>query len=450
MLLVDALRIAPGDVVAFTGGGGKTTAMFRLATEIVQQGGYAITTTTTRIFAAQTKQAPCAMALSEPPSEKTDFLSQLKEHGHVLVTGEVDDSLGKAFGVTRGVFDWLRSIETDPRPVILIEADGSRMRAFKAPAEHEPVIPESATVVVPVVGVDVIGKKLNLDNVHRAELTAKLADVSIGDEITPDIVARVVSHPSGGRKGLPAAARWIPLINKVESELERESAREIAEQLLAGGARVVVIGSVRSDDPIRTRFVSVTAIVLAAGGSTRMAGAGQIKQLLEWQGQPLVVHVTQVALESECQDAVVVVGNKAKKVLATLGHSSVIRAVNSEWQSGQSSSVRAGLLSLPSGTQAALFLLVDQPGINVDVINAVLERYRSTGAPIVAPRVDGRIANPVLFDRTVWPELRELRGDEGGRQLFKKYEGKIELVDWGDEILVEINTPEDYARIVQT
>ncbi len=447
MQLVDALRIAPGDVVAFTGGGGKTTAMFRLAAEIVQQGGYVITTTTTRIFAAQTKQAPRAIALSEPPAEKTDFLSQLKKHGHVLVTGEVDDSLGKAFGITQDVFDWLRLIETDPPPIILIEADGSRMRAFKAPAEHEPVIPTTATVVVPVVGIDVIGKALNSESVHRTELTAELAQANVGDEITPEIVTRVVLHPSGGRKGLPAGARWIPLINKVVSEFEGESARQIAEQLLAGGAEVVISGSVQSEDPIRTRFVTVTAIVLAAGGSTRMAAAGQIKQLLEWQGQPLVAHVTQGALESECQDAVVVVGNKAGKVLSALGPSSVIRAVNSEWQSGQSSSVRAGLLAVPTGTQAALFLLVDQPGINIDVINAVLDRYRSTGARIVAPRVGGRTANPVLFDRTVWPELMELSGDGGGRQLFNKYDDKIEFVDSSDEILVEINTPEDYSRL---
>ena len=450
MLLVEALRIDPGDIVAFTGGGGKTTAMFRLATEIAHQGGYAITTTTTRIFAAQTKQAPRAIALSEPPSEKTDFLSQLERHRHVLVTGDIDDSSGKAFGVTEAVFDWLRSIETDPRPIILVEADGSRMRAFKAPAEHEPVIPKSATLVVPVVGVDVIGKALNSDNAHRAELTAELADATVGDEITPEIITSVLLHPNGGRKGLPAPARWIPLINKVVSEIERESAGKIAEQLIAGGAGVVLSGSVQSEDPIRSRFAKVAAIVLAAGGSTRMAGAGQIKQLLEWQGQPLVAHVTQVALESECQDAVVVVGNKAGKVLSALGYSSVIPAVNSEWQSGQSSSVKAGLLAVPAGTQAVLFLLVDQPGINDDVINAVLKRYRSTGAPIVAPRVDGRIANPVLFDRIVWPELRELSGDEGGRQLFKKYDGKIEFVDLSDEILVEINTPEDYARIVQT
>ena len=53
MRLADALDMTGDEVVALVGGGGKTTAMFRLAREMVEKGGSAITTTTTRIFAAQ-------------------------------------------------------------------------------------------------------------------------------------------------------------------------------------------------------------------------------------------------------------------------------------------------------------------------------------------------------------------------------------------------------------
>src|SRR5207244_992641 len=112
--------------------------------------------------------------------------------------------------------DLFRSLRTwFPRVCILNEADGSRMRPFKAPAEHEPVIPAETTLVVPVVGADVFGKPLDPDHVHRPELVSALSGAPLGTPITPEIVARVLAHPDGGRKGVPAGARVVVLINKV-------------------------------------------------------------------------------------------------------------------------------------------------------------------------------------------------------------------------------------------
>ena len=104
---------------------------------------------------------------------------------------------------------------------ILNEADGSRMRPFKAPAAHEPVIPAETTLVVPVVGADVFGQPLDAEHVHRPELVSALSGAPLGAPITPEIVARVLAHPEGGRKGVPAGARVVVLINKVESLADR-------------------------------------------------------------------------------------------------------------------------------------------------------------------------------------------------------------------------------------
>jgi probable selenium-dependent hydroxylase accessory protein YqeC len=134
---------------------------------------------------------------------------------------------------------------------LLNEADGSRMRPFKAPADYEPVIPTQTTLVVPVVGADVFGTPLDADHVHRPELVSALCGAQMGTAITPAIVARVLAHPQGGRKGVPAGARVVVLINKVDSLRDRAPAHEAAACLLRESAiHSVVLATVRGEEPV--------------------------------------------------------------------------------------------------------------------------------------------------------------------------------------------------------
>jgi molybdenum cofactor cytidylyltransferase len=245
--LAKALRMAGDEVVALVGGGGKSTAMFRLAREMVDSGGSAITTTTTRIFAAQ-----IALASAHVPAAGTtreSISTALSAHRNVLVIGDTDPRTGKADGVSLDLFARLRA--WCPGVCMLNEADGSRMRPFKAPAEHEPVIPVQTSLVVPVVGADIFGKTLDDDHVHRPELVSALSGAPLGTLITPEIVARVLAHPDGGRKGVPAGARVVVMINKVESLPDRTPAWETAERLLREPAiQSVVLTNLRGEDPV--------------------------------------------------------------------------------------------------------------------------------------------------------------------------------------------------------
>lgn len=246
MRLADALCVTGDEVVALVGGGGKTTAMFRLAREVVEKGGCAITTTTTHIFAAQIALAPAHVPAAEATRESV--ASALAAHRHVLVVGDTDSGTGRAGGVSGDLFRRLR--EWFPDACLLNEADGSRMRPFKAPAEHEPLIPGETTLVVPVVGADVFGKPLDADHVHRPERISALTGARPGTPITPEIVARVLAHPAGGCKGVPTGARVAALINKVESLPDRTPARETARLLLHEPAiDAVVLAWVRGDEP---------------------------------------------------------------------------------------------------------------------------------------------------------------------------------------------------------
>ena len=178
--------------MSLVGGGGKTTAMFRLAEELVAQQRRVVTTTTTRIFAAQIKLAPFHILASDREQTLRDLRAALKEHPHVLVIGAANEE-GKAFGVEPSLVDEM--IGLDEVDVVIVEADGSRMRPFKAPGEHEPVVPASTTLLVPVVGIDALGVPLDEEHVHRPERAAALAGASLGASVEPEIIARVLATP---------------------------------------------------------------------------------------------------------------------------------------------------------------------------------------------------------------------------------------------------------------
>jgi molybdenum cofactor cytidylyltransferase len=225
--------------------------MFRLAREVADGGGCVVTTTTTHIFGGQTAQAPARVLEGEAMPER--LAAALAAHRHVLVVGPTDPATNRAGGLTRERFSALR--RGVPDACILNEADGSRTLPFKAPAAHEPVIPLETTLVLAIVGADIFGRPLVADHVHRPELVAALSGAALGAPVTPEIVARVLAHPEGGRKGTPPGARVCVLINKVASLPDPAPARETAERLLGEPAiDAVLLTSVRDPEPVLETF----------------------------------------------------------------------------------------------------------------------------------------------------------------------------------------------------
>ncbi len=135
--------------------------------------------------------------------------------------------------------------------VILVEADGAGHRALKAPAAHEPVVPPSTTILVPLADLTVLGKPLAEKHVHRPELVAGLTGAALGDPVTVEMVATVLSHPQGGLKGLPKQARVIPILNQMAEYRSLREARQIA-RLILRNERVerVIIASLRAPQPV--------------------------------------------------------------------------------------------------------------------------------------------------------------------------------------------------------
>ncbi|MDE3090154.1 MAG: putative selenium-dependent hydroxylase accessory protein YqeC [Chloroflexota bacterium] len=443
MELSQALRVGPHEVIAFVGAGGKTTAMFRLADELRARGKRVVTTTTTRLFAAQVG-AP--LRYDGSPGFLVRVHDALAAHPHVSIVGKNVEA-DKVAGVPPEFVDELAA--QDEIDAVIYEADGARRLPFKAPAAHEPVLAKSTSVFVPVVGITALGAPLDDAHVHRAEIAARLAGARIGDALTPTMVARVIAHADGGLKGKPTGARAISLINQVGSAAQLDAARSLA-RLLLGYQEIdaVAMGAVQNASPVRETHRRVAAMVLAAGGSTRMRG--RVKQLLPWRDKTLIENAIGVATASAASEVLVILGAHADKIRPLVQRASARVVINRDWETGQASSIRAALNARSPKIGAAIFINADQPLLTTAVIDQIIQRYRETDAPIVAPLYAGTRGSPVLFDHVFFDELKSLQGEQGGRALLAKYREQIQWVEFADARLAQdIDTPEEYENILE-
>jgi molybdenum cofactor cytidylyltransferase len=190
----------------------------------------------------------------------------------------------------------------------------------------------------------------------------------------------------------------------------------------------------------------VSAVILAAGTSSRM---GVTKQLLPLRGSPLLQHVVDRASQAGLEEVIVVLGHDAAAIRASLVLPSGARTVvNSDYASGQASSLRAGLAAADPRATAALILLGDQPEVRPEAIRAVVERYEETGGPVVRARYGDEPGHPVLLDRSAWDELiARAAGDRGAGPVLQE---RPEWVVWAPIAGAppnEVDTPEDFERL---
>ncbi|MCY3992185.1 MAG: selenium cofactor biosynthesis protein YqeC [Caldilineaceae bacterium] len=486
MQLHHALRLAPDElsVVTLVGAGGKTSALFRLAEEAVGGGRRVVTTTTTHIFAAQAEQAPARLEVTPDRPDAVDWAAleaQLARHGHCLIWsqpgvrsagaggGSTNPTLtgSKRQGLPPLVVDALAARAGDLGiSLIAIEGDGSRRRPVKAPASHEPVIPDCTTHLVPVAGLDGLGLPLDEPYMHRPErVRALLQEEDVSTRLTPRMLGRLLVEPYGGgergeergerepRSGArPAGARLVPLLNKAESAPRLAAARLIAQQLVRQ-SQAALIGTVGtgSRTAVRERWGATTAVVLAAGKSRRM---GEPKQLLRWQGEPLVTRAARIALESGASETVVITGAVGEQVEAALaplremGRGRLRVVHNPAWQDGQAGSVRAAVEALPAACEAVLFLPVDQPRLPAGLLRRLWQAWRG-GSDLGAVTVDGAIRGaPGLFDRRFFGQLRQVQGDGGGGRLLRRYAAEVSAIEAPVEWVADVDTPEDWRAAV--
>ncbi|MFE3900483.1 NTP transferase domain-containing protein [Streptomyces sp. NPDC059153] len=196
-----------------------------------------------------------------------------------------------------------------------------------------------------------------------------------------------------------------------------------------------------------TQTPVVAGLLLAAGGGRRLGG--HPKALLEHRGRPLVEHAVRVLREGGCDRVHVVLGAAAEEVRARADLAGCTVTVNPEWTEGMGSSLRAGLGTLSgTGADAALVLLVDQPGIGADAVARVRSAYRSRTS-LVAASYDGERGHPVLFGADRWADIAAgAAGDRGARAYLRAHRDAITLVECSDVAQAyDIDTVEDLKHL---
>ena len=192
----------------------------------------------------------------------------------------------------------------------------------------------------------------------------------------------------------------------------------------------------------------VTAIVLAAGASTRF---GSPKQHLVFRGETLLAHAIRIAREAGCERVLAVVrpGEKVDGAEAI---------ENADAANGISTSIRAGVAACSTDTPVCasvsasvyssdslptrlLLTLCDQPLLTADHLRALL----AIDAPIVATSYAGTIGVPAVFDARFAEDLMALAGDRGARSILEAHRTEVVAVPF-ENAAIDIDTPDDLKR----
>lgn len=199
---------------------------------------------------------------------------------------------------------------------------------------------------------------------------------------------------------------------------------------------------------VESNSVSVGAVVLAAGSSSRM---GSPKQTLQFRGVSLLRHAALAALGAGCDPVIVVTGAHSELSRRELDGLNVREVLNTRWETGMASSIRAGvegLVSADADSAAAVLLLCDQPHVTADVISDLVAAHRATGMSVIASTYGGSFGVPALFSRTLFTELTRLEGRSGAKEVIKRYASEAHFLPFpcGE---VDVDTPDDFSRLIE-
>jgi molybdenum cofactor cytidylyltransferase len=451
-----AIGMGDQELVAITGGGGKTSLLKTLCDELP---GGVVATATTRLALSETSLFPKVIiycpdqhgrataqnklgSIAFSQAELFEIVEEsLEEVGCCLVVG--DRQGDKVLGVPVGLPGHLLLLEKVNH--VLVEADGSRRLPCKAPGPHEPVIPDQATIVIPTAGIECLDEPLE-DIAHRPELVSAITGLRPDEKMTEQALARLITHPNGGLKGVPRNARVVPFINKVDGAEHVEKARAVA-RLILDEDRIdrVLLGALRDKRPIRETHRRITAVVLAAGVSSRM---GAPKQLLPWGTTTVLGQTIGNLQKSLVNEVVVVSGFRAEDVGKVAVRYGVKSLFNEDFEDGgMISSVQTALRSLPQNIEAILVMLADQPMIEPATIDILIGAWLGNLGELIAPVFNGRRGNPVIFGRRYFEELNAVSRGANPRELLIRRAKDIELVEVGSEsIFYDLDRLEDYDR----
>ena len=213
--LSDMLPLPPQPLIAIVGAGGKTTTMYTLASEFAALGKRVVTTTTTNIYLPKQEETDTLIVATGTSTLLQMTSAAWEKYQRVTVAGRMVGA-GKLGAVQPDQpYELLQRGGAD---VVIVEADGARHSMIKAPAEHEPVVPPQTTIALIVMSAEAIHQPLSAEIAHRPERIAVLLGIHQGAILTPELIARLLTHENGGLKNFPAQADMYVLLTHVHPD----------------------------------------------------------------------------------------------------------------------------------------------------------------------------------------------------------------------------------------
>ncbi|HEX9487433.1 MAG TPA: nucleotidyltransferase family protein [Gemmatimonadales bacterium] len=197
--------------------------------------------------------------------------------------------------------------------------------------------------------------------------------------------------------------------------------------------------------PRPTEPLRVAGVILAAGASRRM---GKNKMLLELDGESLIRRAAKRALAAGLSPLVVVLGHEADRLRVELRDLPLAFAVNPDYTGPTSGSLHQGLNALGSDVDAVVVMLGDMVRVTAETLALLVAAARGTEAPLVVSRYGNVTAPPLLFRRALFGELLAWTGEGCGKAVVQAHKHEAMYVDRPEALLVDVDTPEDFAAAI--
>jgi molybdenum cofactor cytidylyltransferase len=194
--------------------------------------------------------------------------------------------------------------------------------------------------------------------------------------------------------------------------------------------------------------MSIGAILLAAGSSSRM---GQSKQLLQINGESLLRSSVNIVLEAGLKNVVVVLGSNAEAHHNLIEHLPIQIITNADWKKGMGNSLKTGVIHLlQSNTplHAVIILVCDQPLLTSGHLKKLIDKFHDTKNQIIASQYNNTLGVPALFDQSLFPELKNCVDEQGAKKIIQQHKHLVNAIDFpGGEI--DLDTLEDYNQFLK-
>lgn len=162
-----------------------------------------------------------------------------------------------------------------------------------------------------------------------------------------------------------------------------------------------------------------------------------------------MLHSVEVAVCTGFSPIIVVLGANRVEIERSLSAVAATKVINDEWEEGMASSIRCGIGELKRQspqTDGVIVMVCDQPFINEGILKNLLLVQRNTGKAVVASRYENVNGTPVLFHRSLFDELMQLKGDKGAGKFLEQHSELVATVAFS-EGKTDIDTIEDYEHI---